>query len=223
VTRFADAAEARAVLGGFFARLPAVDPLVRALLGDTPLTLRVEARAPRLALVVDLGPRPLAVRFDAPDPGTVALTARADDLHDLLTGALPVGAGLTRKRLLARGSAARLMGVMPLLFLAPPLYREHLAALGRRDLLPPAAPPHRGAAVPAPEDPMNALVARLAWLAGYALGFARTRLGREVDLLGALEALGRGLDRAAAAPPAAAAAPPAAAPPRAAAAPEGPR
>ena len=194
---FADAAAARAVLGGFFERLPALDPLVRTLVGDDPVVLKVELRDPVLRVAVDLGAHPLAIRFDGAEAGTVAIAATADDFHALLGGALGMGAAITRKRVVARGSAARLMRVMPLFFVAPFLYSQHLAALGRDDLAPQAPAPSPAVAS---EEPVNALVSRLAWAAGFALGLLKTRLVRDLDVLGALAALGRGLERARAAP-----------------------
>lgn len=189
---------ARAVLGGFFERLPALDPLVRQLVGDDPVVLKVELREPALRIAVDLGAHPLAIRFDTAEAGTVALAATAADFNAVLGGALTMGAAITRKRVVVRGSAARLMRVMPLFFVAPHLYAQHLAALGRDDLAPPALAPSTAAA---PEEPMNALVSRLAYAAGFALGLLKTRLVRDLDVLGALEALGRGLQRARGAPP----------------------
>jgi len=194
VTLFADASAARAVVGGFLERLPSLDPLVRELVGDEPMVLKLELREPPLTVALDLGARPLAVRFDTAEAGTVALCAKVDDLHALLAGAISVGGAITRKRVVVRGSAARLMRVMPFFFLAPYLYPQHLAALGRDDLLP-AAPV--GAATT--EAPMNSLVSRLAYAAGFALGLLQTRLVRDLDVLGALAALGRGLERARAA------------------------
>ncbi len=189
-----DGAAAREVLGGFFERLPALDPLVRTLIGDDPVTLKVELRDPALRVALDLGAHPLAIRFDTAEAGTVGLAATADDFHALLGGALGMGAAITRKRVVVRGSTARLMRVMPLFFVAPYLYHQHLAALGRDDLAPRAVAPPAAS----PEEPMNTLVSRLAWAAGYALGLLQTRV-RDLDLLGALAALGRGLERARAA------------------------
>ena len=202
MSTFPDAAAARAVLGGFLQRLPALDPLVRLMVGDEPLVLKLEVRDPALAVAIDLGAHPLAVRLDATEAGTVALGATADDLHAILGGALTMGAAITRKRVVVRGSAARLMRVMPLLLFAPHLYPQHLAALGRVDLVPAATAP-AAASTPATaltsEEPVNALVSRLAYAAGLALGLLQTRLVRDLDILGALEALGRGLQRARAA------------------------
>jgi hypothetical protein len=187
-----DAAAARAVLVGFLERLPELDPLVRQLVGDEPMVLKLELREPLLTVALDLGAHPLAVRVGTAEAGTVALCATADDLHALLAGAITVGAAITRKRVVARGSAARLMRVMPFFFLAPDLYPQHLVALGRDDLLPMAAP----ATAATPEEPVNSLVSRLAYAAGFALGLVKTRLVRDLDVLGALAALGRGLERA---------------------------
>ncbi len=193
---FVDAGEARDVLGGFFERLPAVDPIVRALIGDDPVVLTIELREPALRVAIDLGARPLAIRFETAEAGTVALAATADDLHAVLGGALGMGAAITRKRVVVHGSTARLMRVMPLFFVAPHLYRQHLAALGRADLAPRAAAPPTDTS----EEPVNALIGRLAYAAGFALGLLKTRLVRDLDVLGALAALGRGLERARPAP-----------------------
>ncbi|MBI5481931.1 MAG: SCP2 sterol-binding domain-containing protein [Deltaproteobacteria bacterium] len=193
MSTFPDAAAARAVLGGFLLRLPPLDPLVRTLVGDEPMVLKLELREPALTVAVDLGARPLAVRFDTAEAGAVALSATADDFHALLGGAMTVGAAITRKRVLVRGSAARLMRVMPFFFLAPYLYPQHLAAVGRADLLPAAAAPPTTVTT---EEPVNALVSRLAYAAGFALGLVKTRLARDLDVLAALAALGRGLERA---------------------------
>jgi hypothetical protein len=199
VTLFADASAARAVVGGFLERLPSLDPLVRELVGDEPMVLKLELREPPLTVALDLGARPLAVRFDTAEAGTVALCAKADDLHALLAGAISVGGAITRKRVVVRGSAARLMRAMPFFFLAPYLYPQHLADLGRDDLLP-AAPaattPAAAAAAATTEAPVNSLVSRLAYAAGFALGLLKTRFVRDLDVLGALAALGRGLERA---------------------------
>jgi hypothetical protein len=192
MSAFADAGAARAALGGFLERLPALDPLLRALVGDDPAVLRLEARDPGFAAVVDLRARPLRVALDAATPGTVTITATADDLHALFAGTLGPGAGLTRRRLVTRGSAAAMMRVMPILFLAPYLYPLHLAAIGRSDLTTGlAAPPPP----PDPEEPVNALVARIAYVSGLCLGLLQRRVAADLDLFGALAALGRGLVR----------------------------
>lgn len=197
-TTFPDAVAAATIIGGFLSRLPALDPLVRALVGDEPMVLVLELRDPPLRVAIDLGAHPLRVTFGSTASGTVALSATADDFHAVLLGTLPIGAGITQKRLVTRGSTARMMRVMPVFFVAPVLYAEHLEAIGREDLLAAAKAPPASALTP--EEPMNAVVNRLAWAAGFALGMLKRRVAKDLDILAAVEAMGRGLQRARPAP-----------------------
>ncbi len=196
---FRSVTEADQVIGGFFRELPRLDPIIREIVRHTPLVMKLELSDPPLDAELDLTATPLAVRFGSAASGSIGLAGTAADFHRVLLGRLPVAVGINQKKLLVRGSTARMMKVVPLFYIVPYIYPSFLEAIGRADLLEPGErPPLHG---PRPrEGTMNQIIAALAYLAGYGLGLLKRHLNPRLDLLAALEAMGRGLSRAAAPP-----------------------
>lgn len=178
-------ARAEAILG-FLSRLPELEPLIRSVLPRAGATARVEVRsggrAGARSVLLDLGARPLRVTRDVAAAGAaVTVAGEAEDLHAIFAGELDAGLAFGERRLLLRGSALQLGRFLPLLELAPLLYR------------------HTEAVMDAPAEPrrlvevqLQSIAERLAFVAGFA--FARARgLLPGLDLFPIARALGRGL------------------------------
>jgi hypothetical protein len=179
---------------GFLARLPEVEPLIRSVLPRASATARVEVRsggrARARSVLLDLGARPLRVTREVAAAGAaVTIAGEAEDLHAIFSGELDAGRAFGERRLLLRGSALQLGRFLPLLELAPLLYRHTEAVME-----PPA--PRRPV-----EAQLQSFAERLAFVAGFA--FARARgLLPGLDLFPIARALGRGLAAGEARPPA---------------------
>jgi hypothetical protein len=187
--------EVRAVIGGFLARFPRLDPILREALGHERMVMKLELTGPGFAAEIDAGITPLAVRFDATGEGMIALAGPAENFHHLLLGRLPLAVAINQKKLLVRGPASKLMKSAPLFYLAPYLYPFYLESIGRSDLVLVGGRP----LLHAPrtkEEPMNRIVNKLAWLIGFALGTIKKRFAPRLDVVSALESLGQGLARA---------------------------
>jgi len=196
MTRFQSVAEADQVIGGFLRELPRLDPVIREIVQQTPLVVKLELSDPPLDAELDLTCTPLAARMGSAASGTVGLGASASDFHRVLLGRLPVAVGINRKLLLVRGSTAKMMKVVPLFYVVPYIYPSYLETIGRTDLLEPGEPPLLHGERPV-EGTMNQIISALAYLAGYGLGFLKRSVAPRLDLLAALEAMGQGLSRAA--------------------------
>ncbi len=194
----ASEARAEAILC-FLERLPELEPLLRAALPRAAASARVELRsgghARARSLLLDLAARPLRVERELAASGcALSVAAEAEDLHAILLGELDPGRAFGERRLLLRGSPLQLGRFLPLLELAPILYRPR-----REDTMDESRPRRVARGV-------QSLAERLAFGAGFA--FARLRrLLPELDLFPIARALGRGLaaadGRAEPAPPAA--------------------
>ena len=189
---FASEAEARQVIGGFLERFPGLDPVLREVTGHVPLVLKLELHSPKLIAEIDLTKRPLQIAYDTTSQGTVAMEGPAGNFHRLLLGLDPLGVCIDHKKLLVRGSTAKLIKAVPLFYVAPALYPFHLDAIGRKDLILAGERP----ALHGPfemEDKMNLIVTKLSYVVGYALGMIKTKLSPGLDIFAALESLGKGL------------------------------
>lgn len=193
---FEDNQAVEQVIGGFLRLFPRFDPLFAELTGRTPLVLKLELSAPPLRAEIDLSASPLVVRLGSDAAGTVGLAGPADNFHLLLLGRLPPAVAINQKKLLVRGSSAQIIKAAPLLYVAPYIYPFYLASIGRPELIVPGdSPPYH--AEQKSEGLMNRIINRTAYLAGYLIGWIKTRLAPDLDVLAALEAMGQGLRRAA--------------------------
>ena len=199
MTRFNSVAEADQVIGGFFRELPRLDPVIREIVQQSALVVKLELSDPPLDAELDLTCTPLAVRMGSAVSGTVGLAGSCSDFHRVLLGQLPVAVGINRKKLLVRGSTAKMMKVVPLFYVVPYIYPSFLEAIGRTDLFEPGERPllHGERSR---EGMMNKIISALAYLAGYGLGFLKRSVAPRLDILAALEAMGQGLSRAAGQP-----------------------
>ena len=196
MTCFRNAQEVRTVIGGFLERFPALDPILRQALRGERMVMKVELTDPEFRAEIDSTCDPLAVRLDSTTDGTIGMSGPADHFHLLLLGRLSMAVAINHKKLLVRGSTAKLMNSAPLFYLAPYLYPFYLASLGRSDLIANGPRPVLHLA-PIKEDPMTWIVNRLAWLSGYALGLVKKHLAPTLDVVTTLESLGQGMERAA--------------------------
>jgi hypothetical protein len=199
MTRFNSVAEADQVIGGFLRELPRLDPLIREIVQHNPLVMKLELSDPPLDAELDLTCTPLAVRMDSSASGAVGLAGSCSDFLRVLLGQLPVAVGINRKKLLVRGSTAKMMKVVSLFYMVPYIYPSYLESIGRADLLEPGERPPLHGERPL-EGTMNKIISALAYLAGYGLGLLKRNLTPRLDILAALEAMGQGLSRAAGQP-----------------------
>jgi len=131
---FTSREEIEVVVGGFFKRLPTIDPLVRAvLMGDDSL-LKIELKNPELVLALNFAKEPLEVSIGSDVFGTIGLSAEADVFHELLLGLFGIAQAISHRKLLVRGALARLMQSTALVALAPYQYPHYLNLIGREDL-----------------------------------------------------------------------------------------
>jgi len=189
---FRDAQEADLVIGGFLRTFPRMDPLMREAVGQKKMVLKLELADPNLLAEIDFRQFPVEVRFGTNPEGTIAMTASADHFHQLLLGILPIGPAVNNKQILLRGSVANLMAGVPLFYLAPAIYPFFLESIGRKDLILPGPRPRLHGEIRS-EDTMTRIVSVLAFLAGYSLGFLKKHLAPKLDLVAALESMGKGL------------------------------
>ena len=196
MARFATSQELDQVIGGFLRRLPRLDPILREITDHSPLLLKLELKDPPLAAEIDLTATPLVIRMETSAVGTVGMAGRADDFQRVLLGLLPVAKGINEKKLLARGSTAKLMKAVPLFYVVPYIYPSYLESIGRADLIEMGEYPPLHADQPV-EGIMNQIVAAMAYGAGYLMGFIKQRIAPHLDILAALEAMGQGLRKAA--------------------------
>jgi len=188
MTRRATSAREEAILG-FFERLPELEPLIRAVVPRARAGARLEVRSggrgrARL-LLLDLAASPLRVLRDeaAAGEGTRVVAAELEDLRAIVRGELAPGRAFGERRLLLRGSPLQLGRFLPLLELAPLLYRSTEAAM---NLISTEVAQSRI------EQAVQSLAEQLAFGAGFA--FARLRrLLPGLDLFSIAPSLGKGL------------------------------
>ncbi len=189
---FRDSAEITSTIGGFLQTFPRLEPLMREAVGHKPMVLKLELSAPEFSAEVDFRAKPLSVRLGAGGDGTIAMTTSADHFHQILLGMLAIGPAVNNKQILLRGAVANLMSGVPLFYLAPGIYPFYLESIGRADLvLPGPRPMLHGETIS--EDTMTRLVSGIAFLAGFSLGLLKRTLAPRLNLIAALEAMGKGL------------------------------
>ncbi len=195
MTCFKDSREVEQVIGGFLQAFPRLEPLLREVISHKRMILKLELSDPDLNAEIDFTKSPLEVRLNATGDGTVAMTISSDHFHQLLLGLLPIGVGVNHRKLILRGSTANYALALPLFYVAPSIYPFYLEAIGRSDLVAPGDRPLlHGEKIS--EDTMTRIVSALAFLVGFSLGFLKKHLAKKLDIIAALEAMGKGLSRA---------------------------
>lgn len=192
---FADEADIKQVIGGFLEKFQKIDPLIKELSRNTPMQLKLELREPGFDAEIDLARKPTEIRIGSTAFGTVGMSGPADNFHLLLLGNLNIATAVNRKMLLIRGSLAKLIKVVPLFYVAPAIYPSYLESIGRKDLIIKGDRPILF--VPAPsEDNMTKIISVIAYIAGYAIGFIKKHISPKLDIVTALESMGKGLMKA---------------------------
>ena len=183
------------VIGGFLRRFPSLDPLLKELTGHAPMLLKLELAEPELSAEINLARSPLEVRIGSDAGGTVGMSSTSDNFHRLLLGLFPLAVGINRKKIVVRGSIAKLMKAVPMFYVAPSIYPFYLESIGRADLLIDGErlPLHEKIKT---EDTMTKIISILAFVIGYALGFIKKHLAPNLDILTTLESMGLGLLKA---------------------------
>jgi len=189
---FKDANELDEIVGGFLRKFPKIDPVLKSASDYTPMMLKLELTEPELTAEIDLVPSPLEIRFGSNAFGTIGMSGPADNFHELLQGYLSMAIAINEKRLMVRGSMAKLMKAVPLFYISPAIYPFYLESIGRSDLLLKGSRPLLHTAIPR-EDKMTKIIAVLAYLVGYALGFVKARIAPKLDIVDTLESMGKGL------------------------------
>ena len=116
-------------IAAFFPRLERIGGLVGALTDYSPLQVVIELRNTPTRILLDMSADPLRVSTGGTGlEGDVGLAGSPDDLHETFTGAIGVMQGVAERRLLLRGSMAKLVLLFPVVAQIPVMYGEHLEA-----------------------------------------------------------------------------------------------
>jgi hypothetical protein len=200
-------------LADFYERLRPVEPIIRIVLSDAPVSCVLTFRgAPEKSVLLDYGKRPARIAVDEPAPARTAVSIRGDIMHDVMSRKLAPGTALARRELLLRGSAADLAKFIQLLEFGPILYCEHLADIGypgyaRTNGSPKTSEDNMADKIfegnPIPVIRMNPfervasrIIGGLAWFMGYATGMIRYRIIKKLSLFDVLTSMSNGLEAA---------------------------
>lgn len=193
----------------FFEGLNELSPLIRFLLGAGPLTASLQVRGESPAwLLLDATRDPVRItRHQGQAPSTVKAAATAQVWADILSGRVAPGAAFGRRELLLRGSASELARLIPLLELAPPLFRDHVSNPAGSVMEAQAMSSTRKtilSSIAAPRAQLARVAAtglrRAAYWTGYSLGTLQRRGIARERLLDLLASAARGWERAVPAP-----------------------
>jgi hypothetical protein len=217
----ADGPSSAAAAGGwltsFFERLAELEPILRVVLRDAPLSAELTFRGNgERTVLLDFTRTPARIAVGKPTAsGRIRVVVASPIMHAILLGRLSPGEALGRRELLLRGAPAELAKFIPLFDFAPVLYREHLADLGVDGFArPTGARRSTEGDMKTPGDEEAPLgvrvrqrservlvgtVTELAYAAGYGMGVLRHRFLRNLSLFDVLGAMARGV--AAASPP----------------------
>lgn len=204
------------LIASFFARLVAIEAVVRVILSDARIAAVIALRGERpRKILLDFGPTPARVLHDDPTrPGDIVMDIEDEVLHEILLGRMAPGLALGRRQMLLKGHAANFARFIPLFAFGPVLYREHLADAGVAGFArTTGAAPLQEAVMtetfhgdPIPITKLNwfergvsRVLNGLAFVLGWCVGQIRYRLVQNLSLFDVLGAMSRGL--AAAAPP----------------------
>jgi len=199
---------AATAIASLLRRLETMEPVVRAVLSDTPMSVLITLRGrPERRVFLDFTKRPASIVVDGEARmGDVHVIVEGAVMHEVLLGRMPAGVALGRRELLLRGSAYHLSRLIPLFDISPVLYREHLSDMGsgRRDPREESQMNNqefRGDPIPLghvslPARIMAWFVNLFSFMLGFAAGFLRYRVLKSLSLFGVVAALARGLDAA---------------------------
>jgi len=189
---FANGKELDLVVGGFMRSLTRMDPIIREVTGHFPLKMKIELWEPELIIGMDLDANPMKITSGKDVAGEAAMSGPADVFHDLLLGMVPLGAAVNRKMILLRGPMSHLTAGAPMFFVSPYIYPFYLESIGRADLVAPGTIPLLHGEN-SKEGVMNTIVSKVAYISGMGLGFLKSKIAKDLDILAALEQMGKGL------------------------------
>ena len=137
---FRSTQELYAVMGALFDRLKE-DPEIVARLLEGNLVVRFRWHDPEGEVTIDLRRAPITYTFGPSDlPVDVEMEQSADVAHRFWLGELQVPRAIATRQVIARGSVAKALRLLPAIRPAFAVYREVLKELGREDLLSPSPP-----------------------------------------------------------------------------------
>ena len=204
-------------LTSFFTRLRSLEPVLRIILHDAPLSADLSFRGtPSRQVLLDFSRHPARIVLDQPGGvGRIRVAVPSAVMHQILLGRLTAGEALGQRQLLLRGAPSDLAHFVPLFDFAPLLYRDHLSDLGVRGFA-----RRRDGAVereetmkatqsgqersgpwlwPSGEAALVRMVERAAYAAGYGMAVLRHRYLQKLSMFEVMAAMARGVT--AAAPP----------------------
>lgn len=202
MSRSCEAAESAS---SFFERLDSMSPWVRLLLGQGPLSVALDIRAePVCRILIDAtSDRVRITKMTTATPTALRVAADASVWVDVLSGRVAPGEAYGRRELLLRGSASDLARLIPLLELAPPLFRDHLSARIPSSQEAPVMTTNRRSVASLLDKPRSALgrlastgLHRAAFWTGYSLGRLRRGGLDRAALMELLTSAAQGWERA---------------------------
>ncbi|MBW2527773.1 MAG: hypothetical protein JRI23_26570 [Deltaproteobacteria bacterium] len=201
-------------LTSFFERLAPLEPILRIILRDAPLSAELSFRGPTdRKVMLDFSRKPARISVDeSTDPGRIRVAVQSEVMHEILLGRLSPGEALGRRQLLLRGAASDLASFVPLFDFAPLLYRDHLAdenvrgferggrtSFDREEAMKvdqfgarPGGLEHSGRA----ERAVVRMIERAAYAAGFGVGVLRHRYLQSLSMFEVMAAMARGVDAA---------------------------
>lgn len=140
MSAFRSTEELYTVMGALFERLKK-DPELTARLLEGNLVVRFRWHDPEGEVTIDLRRAPITYTFGPSDlPADVEMIQAADVAHRFWLGELHVPRAIATRQVIAKGSVAKALKLLPAIRPAFAVYREVLKELGREDLLPPPRP-----------------------------------------------------------------------------------
>ncbi len=194
-------------LSSFFESLPRAESVLRVVTSDTdcPALFRFTGEK-NWNLLLDFGQRPMQVRTGVrDDDGRVTIKIDTQTMHRIFSGDVAPGLCFGRREMLLKGSPSDFARLIPLFDFAPVLYRDHLAAIGFDG----RPQPKNQETAPMPNaiqkhDPRSefekffqAILHALAYWLGFALGWIRHHVFKNLRLFDVLASLSQGLEDAA--------------------------
>ncbi len=184
------------VIRGFLQTLPGLEPVIREITKHEELVMKLELSEPKLNAVIDLSRKPLKIDLDSDAFGHIGMAGSGQTFHEFLLGRQSMATAINHRKLVVRGPTSKLMKITPMFFVVPYIYPFYLQSIGRSDLIGEGRIATLHLALPL-EGNMNKIVSAMSYAAGYALGIIKTKLTPDLNIIAALESLGKGLDQAA--------------------------
>ena len=190
----------------FFEKLPHAETVLREFTSesDCPTLFRFHG-ATNWNLLLDLGQHPIKVRTGVhDDDGRATIKIDSETMHRIFLGEIKPGLCFGRREMLLKGSPSDFARLIPLFDFTPVLYRDHLAAIGFQD--PRSSQDQEATSMPnaiQKHDPRSefekffqAILHALAYWLGFALGWIRNKLFKNLRLFEVLASLSQGLEDA---------------------------